>query len=78
MPINTLGYCNKVMQVAKERGFENEIDFYQLKTIIRLTVGSRSDTLKRYIKELQEFGFIELRGGTVYQIKTFKIDPLGV
>ncbi len=77
MPINTLGYCNKVMQAVKERGFENEIDFYQLKTIIRLAVGSRNDTLKRYIKELQDFGFVELKGGTIYQIKTFRVEPLG-
>lgn len=75
MPVTTLQNCNKVMAQVMNKGFKEQIGFYELKPIIKETLGLRDDTVKRYFSELLAFGFLEKKNEMVFLIKRTKILP---
>lgn len=74
MGMNTLNYCNKIMQNITERGFEREVSFAELKQAIRFTAGSKPETIRRYVKELLEFGFLQEKNPAIFTILKTRIE----
>ncbi len=68
MPRTMYQTCKKILEVAKQKGFEKEIHYQELKQIIRVIAGSSPATFQRYKVELIEAGFLETEGGLNFKI----------
>jgi len=68
MPKNGYQNCKEIMEIIKSHGDLNEVPVHQIQNIIREHIGLDPRTVKFYIKNLQELGFIKTKNHAVFKV----------